>query len=117
MAAHSSILSWRIPGTEEPSGLPSMGSHRVRHDRSDSAAAACMDIVVSITEKLSGFTTQFKEVTSECKSMHCVIHKEMLTNQKISPELNILQDALKIINHIRIYAPKYRQLIKINEKN
>ena len=32
VATHSSILSWRIPGTEEPSGLPSMGSHRVGHD-------------------------------------------------------------------------------------
>ena len=32
MATHSSILAWRIPGTEEPSGLPSMGSQRVRHD-------------------------------------------------------------------------------------
>ena len=32
MATHSSILSWRIPGTEEPVGLPSMGSHRVGHD-------------------------------------------------------------------------------------
>ena len=32
MATHSSILAWRIPETEEPSGLPSMGSHRVGHD-------------------------------------------------------------------------------------
>ena len=32
MATHSSIVAWRIPGTEEPSGLLSMGSHRVRHD-------------------------------------------------------------------------------------
>ena len=40
MATHSSILAWRISGTEEPSGLPSMGSHRVGHDRSDLAAAA-----------------------------------------------------------------------------
>ena len=40
MATHSSILVWRIPGTEEPSGLPSMGSHRVGHDWSDLAAAA-----------------------------------------------------------------------------
>ena len=32
MATHSSVLAWRIPGTGEPSGLPSMGSHRVRHD-------------------------------------------------------------------------------------
>ena len=32
MATHSSILAWRISGTEEPGGLPSMGSHRVGHD-------------------------------------------------------------------------------------
>ena len=32
MATHSSILVWRIPGTGEPGGLPSMGSHRVGHD-------------------------------------------------------------------------------------
>ena len=32
MAAHSSILAWEIPWTEEPGGLPSMGSQRVRHD-------------------------------------------------------------------------------------
>ena len=32
MATHSSILAWRIPGAEEPGGLPSMGSHRVGHD-------------------------------------------------------------------------------------
>ena len=32
MAAHSSILAWRIPGTGEPGGLPSMGLHRVGHD-------------------------------------------------------------------------------------
>ena len=38
MAAHSSILAWRIPGTGEPGGLPSMGSHRVGHDWSDLAA-------------------------------------------------------------------------------
>ena len=33
MATHSSILAWRIPGTEESGGLPSMGSQRVGHDR------------------------------------------------------------------------------------
>ena len=32
MATHSSVLAWRIPGTGEPDGLPSMGSHRVRHN-------------------------------------------------------------------------------------
>ena len=32
MATHSSVLAWRVPGTEEPDGLPSMGLHRVGHD-------------------------------------------------------------------------------------
>ena len=40
MATHSSVLAWRIPGTVEPGGLPSMGLQRVRHDWSDLAAAA-----------------------------------------------------------------------------
>ena len=40
MAAHSSVLTWRIPGTGEPGGLPSMGSHRIGHKWSDLAAAA-----------------------------------------------------------------------------
>ena len=37
MATHSSVLAWRIPGTGEPGGLPSLGSHRVGHDWSDLA--------------------------------------------------------------------------------
>ena len=48
MATHSSILAWRIRGTEEPGGLPSMGSHRVGHDWSDLAAAA------AAAERVSG---------------------------------------------------------------
>ena len=39
MATHSSVLAWTVPGTREPGGLPSMGSHRVRHDWSDLAVA------------------------------------------------------------------------------
>ena len=40
MATHSGVLAWRIPGTAEPGGLPSLGSHRVGHDWNDLAAAA-----------------------------------------------------------------------------
>ena len=40
IATHSNVLACRIPGTGEPGGLPSMGSHRVGHYRSDLAAAA-----------------------------------------------------------------------------
>ena len=42
MATHSSVLAWRIPGTGEPGGLPSMESHRVEHDWSNLAAAAAL---------------------------------------------------------------------------
>ena len=40
MTTHSSVLAWRIPGTGQPGGLPSVGSHRVRHDGRNLAAAA-----------------------------------------------------------------------------
>ena len=43
MATHSSVLAWRIPGTAESGGLPSMGLHRVGHDWSDLAAAAAAE--------------------------------------------------------------------------
>ena len=62
MATHSSILAWRIPGMEEPGGLLSMGSHRVRHDWNDlaaAAAAACSISKVQInifTQKYFSFT-------------------------------------------------------------
>ena len=39
MATHSSVLAWKIPGTGEPGGLPSVGSHRVGHDQSNLAIA------------------------------------------------------------------------------
>ena len=45
MATRSSVLAWRIPGTEEPGGLLSMGSHRVGHDWSDLAAAAAAKVI------------------------------------------------------------------------
>ena len=49
MAAHSSILTWKIPGTEEPGGLQSMGSQRVRHDRSYLAQTLCIKVIIMKT--------------------------------------------------------------------
>ena len=53
MATHSSVRAWRIPGTEEPGGLPSMGSHRVGHDWSDLAAAAAAADYIDKTLRLA----------------------------------------------------------------
>ena len=46
MATHSSVLAWRIPGTGEPGGLRSMGSHTVEHNSSDLAAAAASRVLL-----------------------------------------------------------------------
>ena len=56
MATHSSVLAWRISGTAEPGGLPSMGSHKVGHDWSDlaAAAAACVDMNLSKLQEFDG---------------------------------------------------------------
>ena len=46
MATHSSVLAWRIPGTEEPGGLPSVGLHRVRYN--------CSNLVEAVATGVSG---------------------------------------------------------------
>ena len=54
MATHSSVLAWRIPGMGEPGGLPSMGSHRVGHNRNDLAAAT---VLRAIKQEYNTITT------------------------------------------------------------
>ena len=51
MTTHSSVLAWRIPGTGEPGGLPSMGLHRVRHNWSDLASAAAAVVSNSLQSR------------------------------------------------------------------
>ena len=58
-----------------------------------------------MTRELSGFTTQVKKVSSECESTYCVIHIEMVASCKMSPDLSILTDMIKIINHIEVHVP------------
>ena len=53
MATHSSVLTWRIPGTGEPGGLLSMRLHRVRHDWSDLVVVVVMAIINKILQKIS----------------------------------------------------------------
>ena len=57
MATHSGVLAWRIPGTGEPGGLPSLGSHRVGHDWSDLAAAA-VSLYPFISSRILNFRTE-----------------------------------------------------------
>ena len=52
MATHFSVFAWRIPGTGEPGGVPSMGLHRVGHHWSDLAAAAAVILCLYADSKV-----------------------------------------------------------------
>ena len=70
-----------------------------------------------MTGWLSGFTAQVKEVAAECESTYYVIHREMLAGQKMSPELkNVLQDVIKMINHIKVHALNSRLFVQLCEE-
>ena len=75
-----------------------------------------MDGVSDKTGQLSGFPPWVKEVDSVCEAMHWVIHREILARRKMSPELNILQDVIKIINHIEVRAFNSRLLMQVYEE-
>ena len=75
MAAHSSVLAWRIPGTGEPGGLLSMGSHRVGHDWRDLAAEAAavhIKIMFTLYFSLKCTLTLSKKKCLNSKIVYCL---------------------------------------------
>ena len=83
METHSSVLDWRIPGMGEPGGLPSMGSHRVRHDLSDLAAAAAAGKILHATEQLNLCATTMEPVLKSPKATITAVHLEpVLCNKR-----------------------------------
>ena len=77
----------------------------------------CTDRAAAMTGRLPGFTTRVKEVAFESESTHCVIHREMLASQKMSPELhNVLQDVIKMINHIKVHGLNSRLFMQLCEE-
>ena len=81
MATHSSVLAWRIPGTAEPGGLLSMGSHKVGHDWSDLAAAAAAAYLTSH----SGQTTEGFSLRLPCpdQGQDSDVHLATLTQHSV----------------------------------
>jgi len=77
MATHSSVLAWRIPGMGKPGGLPSMGSHRVGHDWSDSHAPIWM--IVDLLSEIYGSQKEghdlFQVVKEKCQPQILDEHK------------------------------------------
>ena len=67
MATHSGVLAWRIPGTGDPGGLPSMGSHRVGHDLSDLAAVPQNNRLIRVWMPGSFIDQRWGWVRKQCK--------------------------------------------------
>ena len=81
LATHSSVLAWRIPGTAEPDGLPSMRSHRVGHDWSDLAAVAAHTSKVML-KILQARLQQY--VNQELQDIQAVFRKGRGTRDQIA---------------------------------
>ena len=115
MATHSSILTWRIPGTEEPVGLPSVGSHRVRHDWSDlAAAAAAIFLCVYVPHLLHPFfyrcTFRLLPCPGYCKSLHMVFTKQQ-QQLRIGLQVSTVEGlSLILVRELRSQKPRTRWL-------
>ena len=83
MATHSSVLAWRIPGTAEPGGLPSMGWHRVGHNWSDLAAAVAFSKTIWVQNRT--FTWFIRSTGT--KFFHKMIWKENESHSVMSDSL------------------------------
>ena len=79
MATHSSVLAWRIPGTGEPGGLPSMGSNRVGHDWSDLAAAAAAAVLVLEPSTLTSPNMCSRNPRTKEEILHACSHQHYHT--------------------------------------
>ena len=98
MATHSSVLAWRIPGTGEPGGLPSMGSHRVWHDWSDLAAATAVFISIFMINELMSklYLRDSYDVIMKCKQFtYFLCVKSTITSWALVYEMQILKENLR----------------------
>ena len=91
MATYSSVLAWRIPGTGEPGGLPSMGSHRVGHDWRDLAAAAAAglrnaEILIKMLVQTAGLLVkaQQRKLSHQTRFL-CLLHFSLNSSHTITP--------------------------------
>ena len=88
-ATHSSVLAWRIPGTGEPGGLPSVGSHRGGHDWSGLAAAAAC------------YKCAFMALVFECS----VVSVWVWTSHTLwAPYLEIQESGHCVPSHVWVFA-------------
>ena len=99
MATHSSVLAWRIPGTGEPGGLPSMGSHRVGHDWSDLAAER------EKVEAVTDFLSLGSKITVDGDCSH-EIKRQLLFGRKAMTNLDSVLNSRDIILPTKVHIVK-----------
>ena len=106
MATHSSVLAWRIAGTGEPGGLPSMESHRVGHDWSDLAAAAaavcvCIYIYRERERERDCCTVEIKHnIVSQLGLGDCTVDNHLMwKGQKLHPEIMLKPPSSERASH------------------
>ena len=87
MATHSSVLAWRIPGTGQPGGLLSVGSHRVGHDWSDLAAAAAAQLYLTLCDPLG--------YSPPGSSVHEIFRQEYWSGLSFPPPRDLLNPGIK----------------------
>ena len=100
MATHSSILAWRIPGTEEPGGLPSMGLHRVVHDWSDLAAG----VTWMQSQKWQNDLCSFPRQTIQYHSNASLCPTSKTEEAEVERFYEDLQDLLELIPPKNIFS-------------
>ena len=106
MATHSSVLAWKIPRTAEPGALLSVGSHRVGHDRSYLAAAACGPIDGETVETVSGFIFWGSKITADGDCSH-EVKRRLLLGRKVMTNLGSILKSRDITLPTKVSSEGY----------
>ena len=112
MATHSSVLAWRIPGTGEPGGLPSMGSHTVRCDWSDLAAAAALYHLLSAAFKTERLIWAAISSILAASPYTLTLHKGRSASKLYEPMLICIKiSILKFLTMLLLYTIKIPKVL------
>jgi len=127
MATHSSILAWRIPGTGEPGGLPSMGSHRIGHDWSGLAAAAAAAATYgnstsygdpfAIQADLGGAVGLLPDLHGYSKYHNKVSHMKCLVSQCIKVTFMLYYSLLSVVSCLRNVQTLIKNILLLKNTN
>ena len=110
MATHSSVLAWRIPGTGESDGLPSMGSHRVRHDWNDLAAVAEARLVITFLPRSKCLLISWLQSPSSV-----ILEPQKIKSYTVSPSIShevMGPDAMILVFWILSFKPTFSIIVR-----